>query len=489
MYELKGDSMIKQELPREAKYQGIVMGIPTFGMISFTWTASQLTMAVPIFTNIGYHFVQGKPVDVARNEIAYAAMQNKNAYVLFRDDDTIAPRDAILKLTKRFDAYKKMRPETLGDCIIGGVVYSKTQPPTPMIFREGHTCGIEDWNLNDLLEVDVIGMGCTMIPVGVFKKVEPHVKHYRCVNALCPSGYGEFPPEKKGNCPECNSTLVPGFFKTVRDLNDEGQPAYMTEDSYFCLLAKKVAGIKTLVDCGVQTRHEDWSRNPAETTHYYYHPQAGPVWEQNGMVYTYPEVESEIHDQMILRPRPEKRNGKGPIKLNLGAGKVKKNGYINVDLFDEPEYKCDVRDLTPLVRDLGQVREIRASHVLEHLGRQELLPAFRNWLKALEPGGKLDIEVPDGVWAAKNFVKEMENGGKNEFAEMVVYGQQASPLDFHKSALTEPKFKRIISACRNQIEKSKVETIFPKGYNQQCIRVVITKKKGAPNRAGAKAKK
>ena len=95
---------------KEAHYSGVVFGIPTFGMASINFLTNMNTKGMPIFTNAGYHVVQGKPVDVARNEIAAATIINRNSYLIFRDDDTLAPHDAIPKLIQELHGSKKLPP-------------------------------------------------------------------------------------------------------------------------------------------------------------------------------------------------------------------------------------------------------------------------------------------------------------------------------------------------------------------------------------------
>ena len=55
------------------------------------------------------------------------------------------------------------------------------------------------------------------------------------------------------------------------------------------------------------------------------------------------------------------------IKLNLGCGKNRKEGYINVDKHGEPDLRHDL-ELFPWPWDDSSVTEIVLNHVLEHLG-------------------------------------------------------------------------------------------------------------------------
>lgn len=78
------------------------------------------------------------------------------------------------------------------------------------------------------------------------------------------------------------------------------------------------------------------------------------------------------------------------FKLNLGCGKRKLPGWINVDLHNS-DYDCDIRKL-PF--KANSTDEIMAIHVCEHLYFDELLPTLENWFKVLKPGGKIILELP-----------------------------------------------------------------------------------------------
>jgi len=458
---------------KESHYHGVVYGIPTFGMMSRAFLQAQWTMAVPIFCNVGYHTVVGKPVDVARNEIAFSSIINNQAYVFFRDDDVIAPRDALIKMLERLPMHQRTNPGEVGDYVIGGVVYSKVEPPLPMIHVDGHSGAYQDWELGDLIEVDVIGMGCTIIPTGVFRKVLPHVTFYQCVNHRCPTNW-KIEYKEDGNCPSCRSRLVPGFFKTVRDLDDDGNPAYLTEDSYFLLKAKK-AGVKTLVDCGVQCQHEAFHPDPDQCKYYYFHPGLGPCWQMGESLHFIPRADAEKTKQSDNYKK--RTQEEGPVKFNIGSGGEKRKGYVNIDLHVQADFQCDIRDLSPALAEYGRPIEIRACHVIEHLDRNHVMGALRGWIRALEPGGVLEIETPDMEWVCQNFVNYASGDEDlNDFPEMIIYGLQTHPGEYHHTAMYEKRLKALLSACEADLKEWSVEKDFPEKNNQQVLRVRAVKR-------------
>lgn len=91
--------------------------------------------------------------------------------------------------------------------------------------------------------------------------------------------------------------------------------------------------------------------------------------------------------------------GKKYTRLNLACGNTPHTKFplpwLNVDIKEgTADYVCDVRNLPP--KWTGSFKEVRASHVLEHLYIiEEQSPALSEWVRMLEPGGILRIAVPD----------------------------------------------------------------------------------------------
>lgn len=85
--------------------------------------------------------------------------------------------------------------------------------------------------------------------------------------------------------------------------------------------------------------------------------------------------------------------GQNSTKLNLGCGKFKKDGYVNVDNF--AEFKPDVMhdlDVFPYPFADNTFELIEADHVLEHL--EKPLHTIRELHRISKNGGIIHIRVP-----------------------------------------------------------------------------------------------
>lgn len=86
-----------------------------------------------------------------------------------------------------------------------------------------------------------------------------------------------------------------------------------------------------------------------------------------------------------------------PTKLNLGCGRHKKAGFLNVDLFPPAELTIDLRRGLPF--DSNCCELIFSEHCFEHFDYPEPIShLFRECLRVLKPGGTLWFSVPDTEW-------------------------------------------------------------------------------------------
>jgi len=83
------------------------------------------------------------------------------------------------------------------------------------------------------------------------------------------------------------------------------------------------------------------------------------------------------------------------LKLNLGSGQNPRPGFVNVDKFGEPEFRCDL-EVFPWPWPDNSVSEVLMSHVLEHLGADAdtFIGIMKELYRVCEPGAKIRIAVP-----------------------------------------------------------------------------------------------
>ncbi len=83
------------------------------------------------------------------------------------------------------------------------------------------------------------------------------------------------------------------------------------------------------------------------------------------------------------------------LRLNLGCGERKLDGYINVDKFGNPDLKQDLETF-PWPWDDNSVSEILLIHVLEHLGQDTntYLNIIKEMYRICQHGAKIQIIVP-----------------------------------------------------------------------------------------------
>lgn len=121
------------------------------------------------------------------------------------------------------------------------------------------------------------------------------------------------------------------------------------------------------------------------------------------------------------------------VKLNIGAGRSKIEGFTPID-------RRFGQEAFPLAHETDSVDEIRASHILEHFSFRDAQLALREWVRTLKPGAKIRLAVPD--------VTKVLNLGKSDPNwQFYLMGGQTDENDFHKSCWTEDGLRRLMICC------------------------------------------
>ncbi|OGY18993.1 MAG: hypothetical protein A2786_00965 [Candidatus Chisholmbacteria bacterium RIFCSPHIGHO2_01_FULL_52_32] len=150
-----------------------------------------------------------------------------------------------------------------------------------------------------------------------------------------------------------------------------------------------------------------------------------------------------LHGIRLLQRKPPEKFSK-PLRLDLGIGLSKPPGFVGIDIALLPRVDL-IHDLeTGLPFPDSSVREIRASHTLEHLPHRTIPTLLRECFRVLEPGGKITIKVPDLEKVMRSFLKLNEEKRWKEAWEWI-FGSQSRKGQFHKTGFTKPRLRRLLN--------------------------------------------
>jgi predicted SAM-dependent methyltransferase len=135
-------------------------------------------------------------------------------------------------------------------------------------------------------------------------------------------------------------------------------------------------------------------------------------------------------------------------RLNMGCGKKKKVGYLNVDV--DVAVKPDMVVLLgpSLPFGSGTFSLIEAYHVVEHVYPWVSSDIFKEFWRILKPGGKLAIECPNIAAACAWLSQNSDYGPDSQMGMWAIYGDPnpQNHLHMHKWGYTPVT----LSACLKQ---------------------------------------
>ena len=135
------------------------------------------------------------------------------------------------------------------------------------------------------------------------------------------------------------------------------------------------------------------------------------------------------------------------MKLDIGCGPYKQEGYTGIDKRDLPGVDI-VHDLEVIPYPIpdGSCSQIRAHHTLEHLKPWLTVDIFNELWRIMEVGGWLVISVPYG--GSPNYIQDPTHC--NEFNEMTFWYFDPEVLGSGLYDVYRPKPWKIISGPTRQ---------------------------------------
>jgi predicted SAM-dependent methyltransferase len=111
----------------------------------------------------------------------------------------------------------------------------------------------------------------------------------------------------------------------------------------------------------------------------------------------------------LARRRLESLQDGRELRLHLGSGLVRKDGWVNIDLAGAPANLIwDLKRGIPF--EDGSVDAVFHEHLLEHLTIREGFELTRECLRALRPGGVLRVAVPDAGACLRSYARTGDPG-------------------------------------------------------------------------------
>ena len=182
------------------------------------------------------------------------------------------------------------------------------------------------------------------------------------------------------------------------------------------------------------------------------------------------------------------------MKLHIG-GTDPKEGWsiLNIQPGDHVDIVGSCADVLPIID--GQVDEIYASHVLEHLPLKEAKKAIGEFCRVLKPGGLVKISVPDLAILSQLFLSPQISRPTRYHVQRIIYGGQLNEHDYHKTGFYDHLLYEILDDCGfEDIRRVDGFDLFPGDCSTVCVEGVaislnVEARKGLTNQTESEQSK
>lgn len=146
----------------------ILIGTPMTGLVRSEWMVARYGQTIPtnwshieVMQWMSSYIPLRYQVADAENIIAKAVVEGNFEWLLFIEADNVLPQNTFVKLNQYM---------IKGDVpVVGGLYFTKSVPPEPMIYREQGKGYFADWKLGDKVWARGLPFGCTLIHGSIIK--------------------------------------------------------------------------------------------------------------------------------------------------------------------------------------------------------------------------------------------------------------------------------------------------------------------------------
>lgn len=161
----------------------VLIGTPMTGLVRSEWMVARYGQTIP--TNWSHSeimqwmssFVPLRfQVADAENIIAKACVEGNYEWLFFIESDNVLPAETFVKINQYM--IKGDEP------VVGGLYFTKSVPPEPMVYREPGKGYFADWKLGDKVRVRGLPFGCTLIHGSLIRELWKTAPEYMVGNTL-----------------------------------------------------------------------------------------------------------------------------------------------------------------------------------------------------------------------------------------------------------------------------------------------------------------
>lgn len=159
----------------------IIIGVPMTGLLRCEWVVARYGQVIPCNWSMVeslQFYDQYSPVNYlvadARNLVVSQAVNMNFEWLFFIDHDTILPPRTVLMMNEYMLSGKYP--------VVSGLYFTKSVPSEPLVYRGIGTSYYANWHFGDIIPVDGVPMGCTLIHVSILKAMWDEAEEYQIGN-------------------------------------------------------------------------------------------------------------------------------------------------------------------------------------------------------------------------------------------------------------------------------------------------------------------